>query len=71
MDIKRTTDPSQINFKRKFDLNDKVIIITGACGLIGRAFCEAVAQFGGNVVVADIEQAKPHELAEQLEKETM
>jgi NAD(P)-dependent dehydrogenase (short-subunit alcohol dehydrogenase family) len=68
MDIKRTTDPSQINFKKKFDLNDKVIIITGACGLIGRAFCEAVAQFGGNVVVADIEQAKPHELAEQLEK---
>ena len=67
MNILRTTDPSQINFKEKFDLSGKVIVITGGCGLIGRAFCEAVAQFGGHVIVADIEAAKPHELAQQLE----
>lgn len=67
MNILRTTDPTQINFKEKFDLSGKVIVITGGCGLIGRAFCEAVAQFGGHVVVADIEAAKPHELAHQLE----
>lgn len=67
MNILRTTDPTQINFKEKFDLSGKVIVITGGCGLIGRAFCEAVAQFGGHVVVADIEAAKPYELAHQLE----
>ena len=65
--IEKTTDPSIIDFKKKFDLSGKVIVITGACGLIGRAFCEAVAQFGGHVVAADIEQANPAEFAKALE----
>jgi len=68
MNIQRTTDPSKIDFKEKFSLKGKVIVISGACGLIGRAFCEAVAQFGGNVVVADISQSQPEKLAEDLEK---
>jgi NAD(P)-dependent dehydrogenase (short-subunit alcohol dehydrogenase family) len=64
----RTTDPSQINFKEKFDLTGKVIVISGACGLIGRAFCEAVAQFGGHVVAADIGLADPKNFAAKLEE---
>jgi len=64
----RTTDPSQINFKDKFDLSGRVIVISGACGLIGRAFCEAVAQFGGHVVVADISLANPKEFASKLQE---
>ena len=63
----RTTDPTLIDFRKKFDLHDKVIIISGACGLIGRAFCEAVAQFGATVVCADIEAANPVDFAKQLE----
>ncbi len=59
MEPLRTTDATQIDFRKKFDLTDKVIVITGACGLVGRAFCEAVAQFGGIVVAADIELANP------------
>lgn len=68
MEPLRTTDPTQIDFKKKFDLSDKVIIITGACGLIGRAFCEAAAQFGGHVIAADIPQANPETFAEDLSK---
>jgi NAD(P)-dependent dehydrogenase (short-subunit alcohol dehydrogenase family) len=68
MEPKRTTDPSQINFKAKFNLEGKVIIISGGCGLIGRAFCEAVAQFGGHVVVADITASNPEAFAQQLEE---
>ena len=68
MSVIRTTNPAEINFKEKFDLKDKVIIISGACGLIGRAFCEAVAQFGGYVVAADIKQADPIAFAKDLEK---
>jgi NAD(P)-dependent dehydrogenase (short-subunit alcohol dehydrogenase family) len=64
----RTTDPGIIDFKKKFDLTDKVIVITGACGLIGRAFCEAAAQFGAHIICADIPLAKPGELAHELEK---
>lgn len=66
MEPKRTTNPAEIDFKKKFDLEGKTIIITGACGLIGRAFCEAVAQHRGNIIVADIEQAKPAEFAAEL-----
>lgn len=64
----RTTDPTQIDFRKKFELNDKVILITGACGLVGRAFCEAVAQFGGHVIAADIAKAHPEEFAAELEE---
>ena len=49
----RTTNPEEIDFKQKFDLTGKVIIITGGMGLIGRAFSEACAQYGANVVIAD------------------
>jgi len=65
-EILRTTDPSQIDFKAKFGLEGRTIIITGACGLIGRAFCESVAQFGGNVVLVDIASANPQEAATAL-----
>lgn len=68
MSILRTTNPSEIDFRQKFDLSEKVIIISGGCGLIGRAFCEAVAQFGGHVVVADIAQSKPSDFAKDLQK---
>ena len=68
MEQLRTTDPTAIDFKKKFDLSGKVIIITGGCGLIGRAFAEACAQFGANVVLADIAAANPEEKAQELEK---
>lgn len=68
MEVLRTTNPTEINFKEKFDLTERVIIISGACGLIGRAFCEAVAQYGGHVVAADIPQAKPGEFAGGLQQ---
>jgi len=34
-------------------LQDKVIVVTGGAGLLGRAFCEEVARQGGLVIVAD------------------
>lgn len=63
---KRTTNPEEINFKDKFNLEGKVIIITGGMGLIGRAFSEACAQYGANVVIADIEKAGAEEHAVKL-----
>lgn len=66
--MERTTDPSVIDFRKKFELTDKVIVISGGCGLIGRAFCEAVAQFGGHVAVLDIDTSKPEAWAKELEE---
>lgn len=67
---KRTTNPEEINFKDKFSLEGKVIIITGGMGLIGRAFSEACAQYGANVVIADIEKAGAEEHAAKLTERT-
>ena len=40
--------------RNKFSLKGKVIIITGANGLLGRKHAEAIAAFGGNPLLLDI-----------------
>lgn len=55
-----------MDYRAKFDLTNKVIVVTGAVGLVGREFCEAIAQFGGVVVATDIPLAKPEEFAALL-----
>jgi NAD(P)-dependent dehydrogenase (short-subunit alcohol dehydrogenase family) len=37
-----------------FILNGKTAIVTGACGLLGKEHCKALAEVGANVVVADV-----------------
>jgi len=44
----------EIDYRRKFSLEGKLIIIIGGCGLIGRAFYEACAQHGANVAISDV-----------------
>ena len=43
-----------IDYRKKFDLKEKTIIITGGCGLIGNAFVDACLQFGANVIIVDM-----------------
>lgn len=62
----RTTNPEEIDFKNKFSLKGKVIVITGGMGLIGRAFTEACLQFDAMVMIADIAKAEPEKSAEKL-----
>ncbi len=35
-------------------LRDKVVVVTGGAGLLGRAFCQAIGDSGGVAVVADL-----------------
>ena len=53
-----------------FDIKNKTVIITGGAGLIGSAFSKACAEYGANVVIADIGEEKANELTEQIKKET-
>ena len=42
----------------KFSLKEKVFIITGGLGLLGRQHAEAIAEFDGNPIVLDLEEKK-------------
>lgn len=44
-------------------LDNKVIVITGGAGLLGRNFCRAVADQGGVAVVADVNLPSAEEVA--------
>jgi 3-oxoacyl-[acyl-carrier protein] reductase len=47
-------------------LSERVVIVTGGTGGIGRATCEAVAAEGASVVVADLDAARAEALAKEL-----
>lgn len=52
-----------------FSLKGKTAIVTGACGLIGKEHCHALAEAGANVVVADINEQACTSFATELGKQ--
>lgn len=46
-----------------FSLKDKVAIVTGSLGLIGKEHCRALADAGANVVVSDLDEDRCREFA--------
>jgi NAD(P)-dependent dehydrogenase (short-subunit alcohol dehydrogenase family) len=49
-----------------FSLKNKTAIVTGALGLLGKKHCEALAQAGANVIVADINEIAAIDFAASL-----
>lgn len=60
----------QKHFDRLFDLQGRVAIVTGGTGILGQNFCRALAEYGAQVVVADLDGNTAQTLADRLEKDT-
>ena len=56
----------QDTYFSKLSLRGKNIIVTGACGLIGKEICKGIAEFGGNIIIADINQTVAEDAASKL-----
>jgi NAD(P)-dependent dehydrogenase (short-subunit alcohol dehydrogenase family) len=48
-------------------LNEKVIVVTGGAGLLGRHFCSTIARQGGVAIVADVNLASAERVASEIE----
>lgn len=48
-------------------LNGKRVVVTGGAGLLGRTFCAAIAEHGGQAVVADRDLAAAQQVAQDIE----
>lgn len=51
-----------------FDLQDKIILITGGNGHLGRAMCHALAEYGATLILASRNNEKNKELCSELTK---
>ena len=57
-----------MNINKIFNLNNKVIILTGASGLLGTEYAHGLSQAGANVVLADLNFEKCKKLSSNLNK---
>lgn len=55
--------------KKKFNLKGKVALITGAARGIGKGFAEALAEFGANVVIGDLNFESAKKTAYEIESQ--
>ena len=55
--------------KDLFSLKGKVIVITGAAGLLGKKHAEVVSAYGGNPVLLDLSQNKVENISEELSRQ--
>ncbi len=53
----------------KFRLDDRVIVITGGAGLIGKELCKGFSQADGEVIIADIDDDGGRKLEEEITDE--
>ena len=53
-----------------FRMTGSTTVVTGAAGGLGRAFAEAIAEAGGNVVIADIDVEGAKTVAEEIASES-
>lgn len=56
------------DISKLFSLSGRVVILTGAAGLLGAQYAKALCKSGANVVLADIDFSKCKKISKELEK---
>lgn len=51
---------------KRFELSDRVIVITGGAGLLGRRHAEAIADAGGTPVIVDLDGVRALDAANEI-----
>ena len=51
---------------KKFSLNKKFCLITGAAGLLGHEHAEAILEINGNLILTDIDSKKLKKMAKNI-----
>lgn len=60
-----------VSYPSIFSLKNKVAIVTGALGLIGKNHCKALVEAGANVIVCDLNQTECNKFAASLPKKSI
>ena len=55
-----------MNYKKIFDINNRLAVITGAGGMLGSEIAKALAQYGANIILVDIDTSKINRLSKHL-----
>lgn len=57
-----------MDIKKLFDLSNRVVVITGAAGLLGTQYVYGLSQAGANVVLADLNLSKCKIIEKEIQK---
>ena len=57
---------TEVSYRGLFDLKDRVAIVTGGAGFLGKHFCAGLAESGAKVAVVDLLEGKVREVARSL-----
>jgi len=60
-----------MNYKELFNLSNKVSVVTGGAGLIGKEICMALSQTGATVYVAEIDERKTAKMISDLRSQNL
>lgn len=58
-----------VSYTNLFDLKDKVAIVTGGAGFLGKHFCRGLVEAGASVVVVDVNSVDVSNIVEEISVE--